>query len=113
MNIPAGATSVLPVSFNVDGVGPFSFDMAIVNTAQDEIPYDIQVRGIGLDPTRVELSSFSAQVGLDGILTSWTTETEPNTAGFNIYRSTEENGDFFKVNASLIPALGVVFIITR
>ena len=106
MNIAAAATSVLQVSFNVDGAGPFSFDMAIINTDLDETPYDIQLRGIGLDPTSVELSSFTAEAGQDGILTYWTTETEPNNAGFNIYRSTEENGDYSKINVNLIPALG-------
>jgi hypothetical protein len=106
MNIAASATAVLQVSFNVDGVGPFSFDMAIENNDGDETPYDIAVSGIGLDPTGVELSSFYAEVGQDGILTSWTTETEPNNAGFNIFRATEENGDYTKVNDSLIPALG-------
>ena len=106
MNIPAAATSVLQVSFNIDGVGAFSFDMAIENNDQDETPYDIHVLGIGLAPTSVELSSFNAEVGQDGILTNWTTETEPNNAGFNIYRATEENGDYSKVNATLIPALG-------
>ena len=35
----------------------------------------------------------------------WTTETEMNTAGFNLYRSESPNGPFdFKVNAHLIPA---------
>jgi len=67
MNIAAAATTVMQVSFNVAGAGPFSFDMAIVNTDLDETPYDIQVSGIGLDPTSVELSSFYAEVGQDGI----------------------------------------------
>jgi 6-phosphogluconolactonase (cycloisomerase 2 family) len=57
-------------------------------------------------PTSVELASFTVEVDQDGILTSWITETEPNNAGFNIYRSTEENGDYEKINASLVSAQG-------
>ena len=57
-------------------------------------------------PTAIVLSSFYAEVGQDGILTCWTTETEPNNAGFNVYRSTEENGNYIKINDSLIPAQG-------
>ena len=57
-------------------------------------------------PTAVTLSAFYAEVGQDGILTYWTTETEPDNAGFNIYRATEENEDYSKINDSLIPARG-------
>jgi hypothetical protein len=56
--------------------------------------------------TNIVLSSFSAEVGQDGILSHWTTETEPNNAGFNIFRSSEENWDYNKINESMIPAQG-------
>lgn len=36
----------------------------------------------------------------------WETETEVNTAGFNLYRATSEDGDFAKLNGSLIPSKG-------
>ena len=57
-------------------------------------------------PTNVLFSSFFAEVCQDGILTNWTTETEPDNAGFNISRSTEENGEYLKLNESLIPSQG-------
>ncbi|MBL7095704.1 DUF11 domain-containing protein [candidate division KSB1 bacterium] len=57
-------------------------------------------------PTNIVLTSFYAEVGQDGILTYWTTESEPNIAGFNIYRSNEENGEYSKINESMIPAQG-------
>jgi hypothetical protein len=60
-------------------------------------------------PTNVTISSFSAEVSRDGIVIQWTTETEPNNAGFNIFRSTTENGNYSKVNESLITALGNAF----
>ncbi|MBL7093220.1 hypothetical protein ISS22_04540 [candidate division KSB1 bacterium] len=57
-------------------------------------------------PTGITLSSFYAEVGQDGILTYWTTETEPNCAGFNLFRSNEENGNYVKINDNLISARG-------
>ncbi|MBL7092825.1 T9SS type A sorting domain-containing protein [candidate division KSB1 bacterium] len=80
------------LTFRLDPTDPYVFD--------NNFPVSL------LAPTNVVFSSFFAEVGQDGILTYWTTETEPNNAGFNVYRSTEENGDYIKVNESLIPALG-------
>jgi hypothetical protein len=37
---------------------------------------------------------------------SWETETEVNTAGFNIYRSTDSNGEFKQINEQLVPSKG-------
>lgn len=36
----------------------------------------------------------------------WETETEINTAGFNIYRSNDPAGEFIQLNQELIPAEG-------
>jgi hypothetical protein len=38
------------------------------------------------------------------IIVEWTTATEINTAGFNLYRGTRAEGPFAKVNAQLIAA---------
>lgn len=35
---------------------------------------------------------------------TWVTETEFDTAGFNIYRSTDPNGEFVQINPQLIPS---------
>ena len=37
---------------------------------------------------------------------TWATASEIDNAGFNIYRSTEENGTYTKINSGLIPAKG-------
>ncbi len=91
--LSSNACTPFYLSFNLAAGDPeiFNNNFPLQNTVQ---------------PTNVVLSSFYAEVGQDGILTSWTTETEPNNAGFNIYCATEENGDYSKVNTSLIPALG-------
>ena len=36
----------------------------------------------------------------------WSTESEIDNAGFNLYRSESENGEYIKINTSLIPAQG-------
>ena len=38
------------------------------------------------------------------VTVEWSTATELNTAGFNLYRADTESGPFQKVNADLIPA---------
>jgi hypothetical protein len=37
------------------------------------------------------------------VLVEWTTESEVDTAGFNLYRSENPDGPYVKVNAALIP----------
>jgi hypothetical protein len=37
---------------------------------------------------------------------SWETESEIDNAGFNLYRSDSENGEYIKINDSLIPTEG-------
>jgi hypothetical protein len=59
-------------------------------------------------PTGITLSIFYAEVSQDGIQIVWTTESEPKIAGFNVYRCSEENGDYSQVNESLISSLGNV-----
>jgi len=106
INVAAGATATFDISFDVDAVGAFSFDLDISNNDTDENPYDIQVTGNGISPTAIVLAAFSAEVDQDGILIHWTTATEANNAGFNIYRSQQENGDYVKINGTMIPGQG-------
>jgi len=40
------------------------------------------------------------------LIVQWTTETEVNTAGFNIYRATVQDGPYEQINARLIPSDG-------
>ncbi len=43
----------------------------------------------------------------DAVVLNWTTASEIDNAGFNIYRSETENGEYVKINAALIPAQGI------
>jgi hypothetical protein len=56
--------------------------------------------------TVIELASFYAVPGDREIKLTWQTETEIDTAGYNIYRAETEDGTYVRVNASLIPAQG-------
>ena len=38
------------------------------------------------------------------VIVEWTTESEVNTAGFNVYRSESAEGPYIQVNRELIPA---------
>ncbi len=39
-----------------------------------------------------------------GVVVEWTTATEIDTAGFNLYRSEQAGGTYTKINSALIPA---------
>jgi hypothetical protein len=56
--------------------------------------------------TAISLSSFTASPGNGSVTLNWATETETNNAGFNISRSDSGNGNYIKINSSLIPAKG-------
>lgn len=57
-------------------------------------------------PTAITLLSFTAKPGKGLVTLNWATETEIDNAGFNIYRATAEDGEYIKINHSVIPAEG-------
>jgi hypothetical protein len=59
-----------------------------------------------IPPTLISLDEFKAIAGNRKVTIIWTTAAEIDNAGFNIYRSTEENGTYTKINAELISAKG-------
>jgi hypothetical protein len=56
--------------------------------------------------TAISLSSFTAQPGNGKVVLNWTTETEVDNAGFNIYSSESKDGEYTKINDELIAAQG-------
>ena len=61
----------------------------------------------GGGPLPVSLSKFRpTRLDTGEVVIRWATESELNNAGFNILRSTERNGEFTKVNTSLIAGHG-------
>jgi sugar lactone lactonase YvrE len=57
-------------------------------------------------PTLVTLSSFTATAQASRVILQWTTESEIDNAGFNIYRATSADGSYVKINKQLIAAKG-------
>ena len=56
--------------------------------------------------TLIKLASFHATPKLAKVILNWSTESEIDNAGFNLYRSEPEDGELPKINSSLIPANG-------
>ncbi|MBN1593997.1 MAG: right-handed parallel beta-helix repeat-containing protein [Candidatus Coatesbacteria bacterium] len=56
--------------------------------------------------TYIELESFEAKGLNEKVRITWTTGTELDNAGFDIYRKLEGETDLVKVNSALIPAKG-------
>jgi hypothetical protein len=57
-------------------------------------------------PTLIELSSLTARPTFEGIVIEWKTESEVDTAGFNLYRQEAKGAEFEKITQSIIPANG-------
>jgi hypothetical protein len=58
------------------------------------------------EATLIQLASFTASPGSKKIVIKWSAESEIDNAGFNLYRSESENGEYNKINDSIIPARG-------
>ena len=57
-------------------------------------------------PLPVELSQFSAKFLKDEVVVSWTTESELNNAGFNLFRSISRTKNFHRINPKLVQGAG-------
>jgi hypothetical protein len=56
--------------------------------------------------TLINLASFTATPKFSKVIIQWSTESEIENAGFNLYRSESENGEYTKINSTLIAAEG-------
>ena len=54
----------------------------------------------------VELSSFTAVDTADGVELEWTTQTEVGNIGFYIYRSETREGEYVRVNKTIVKSAG-------
>jgi hypothetical protein len=57
-------------------------------------------------PTVINLASFTATPKAGKVIIQWSTEAEIDNAGFNIFRAKAEEGDYIKINSTLIAAEG-------
>lgn len=54
----------------------------------------------------VELTAFAAVYNNGGVLLEWTTQTETENMGFDLYRSESADGAFKKINSTMVPGAG-------
>jgi hypothetical protein len=103
----------LDITFNLQGGQ--SFDDVIAELSTGALRIGIHVQGFANggsesfinDPsTAVELASFGAQASHGQVTLQWSTGSEVNNAGFNLYRATSASGQRVKVNDRLIAAKG-------
>jgi len=59
--------------------------------------------GLGLGAGCVVLTACQGRGPESLVIVEWTTESEVETAGFNLYRSENPDGPYVKVNPALIP----------
>ncbi|MCX5896270.1 MAG: DUF1566 domain-containing protein, partial [Proteobacteria bacterium] len=71
-----------------------------------DLVYVRAVRGGQCGATVIDLASFTAAAEADRVILEWTTASEIDNAGFNLYRSESEDGEYAKINGSFIPAKG-------
>ena len=64
------------------------------------VGFDGTILYYGEEATLVALSSFTATPSDRKVILEWTTESEIDNAGFNLYRSKSEDGEYIKINTS-------------
>jgi hypothetical protein len=80
--------------------GNNNWTLSTIGTFNASVTYDYE------PTTAITLASFEANPGNGSITLKWVTETEIDTAGFNILRA-EKKGDYIIINdEGLIPAVG-------
>ena len=85
---------------------PYYFQIQLEDNDPIVIQNNFPLEVSGPGPTVITLTAFEATVLDKGVKIFWQTETEPNNAGFNLYRSQTEEDGYVKINESLIPAQG-------
>jgi len=72
----------------------------------DQADEDADGEGDVCDETLIELSAFEAVAGNREASLIWKTASEIDNAGFNLYRTETEDGEYVQINNRLIPAKG-------
>ncbi|MCX5884520.1 MAG: hypothetical protein NT096_01175 [Proteobacteria bacterium] len=65
-----------------------------------------QILPANSEETLIQLSSFTANPSDRKVILTWSTASEIDNAGFNLYRAESTDSEYIKINSSLIPAQG-------
>jgi len=92
----AGGQADVMLRFRIQCADPFSW-------AVD----DVKVFGAA-SPTLVDLIAFGAAPKGDSVELTWETASEPDNAGFHLWRATEPGDGYVRITTALIPGAGGV-----
>jgi hypothetical protein len=96
----------------------------LISTATDSFVYIVTMYGAGgidgplycvqvpvdFEYVPVELSSFAADIIAEGVMLQWATQSEKDNFGFNVERSTTQQGVYERLNAQIIPGAGTTSV---
>jgi len=104
---PIITSTFTPIVASIPGTGAM-LDIRIVfnlNAGDEDIAIDdLLITGDWTLP--VSLSSFTATPNNGSVLVEWTTESEVNNLGFNLYKSESKDGEFAQLNTTIIEGAG-------
>lgn len=101
--IATGIASSPYTDDTVDGVNIYYY----VIVADDGINISGHSNEVSADSSLpVELSSFTATVRKNKVTLHWRTESELNNLGFNVFRTARPDGEYVKINPTLIKGAG-------
>ena len=105
-----GVSDNITLTFNSTGLaeGTYNANIEIISNDPDEVTVILPVELIVEDnPLPVTLSNFFVEFEDNISSIFWTTQSELNNMGWNIYRSPSQNfGQAFQLNSELIPGAG-------
>jgi len=97
-------SNVQPISIPISAV---SFPSPVTTVTRfSPVNTSVSANNLCGGATLISLSSFTATPSNKEVTIAWSTESETDNAGFNIYRSESEDGEYVQINGSLIPAQG-------
>ena len=106
----AGQVVLCDITFDAVADGTSNLTISVVeliDNSLNALPFTTTSGSITVGtPTAIDLISFTASRGSDGVTLAWETETESDNAGFNLHRATAEAGPYTQINPALIPAQG-------
>jgi hypothetical protein len=110
MRTQAGLTTVvsnMPLYLQASGgvAGSLSTVYDIGEIDPDNMIYCEIVNGT-ITFTSVELTGFAATLLANGVQLGWQTATETDNLGWNIFRKTDQDTVFVKINTALVPGQG-------